>query len=132
VRNIDWVAGEQSGIGAPLDSVDEDPSHRRRHREFLGAGVEILEGSREHDPGQRRVVEAEPAEHRDEPLNVGDRVVGLGIRNPSKNTARTNPDLSWNNSYTAGTEVLACSATRRMVKAERPSSFKVATATFST
>src|ERR1700740_1130839 len=45
VRDIDWVAGEQSGIGAPLDSADEDPSHRRR--EFLGAGVEILEGSGE-------------------------------------------------------------------------------------
>src|SRR6516225_3525547 len=50
VRDIDRVSGEQSGIGAPLDSADEDLSHGRRC-EFLGAGVEILEGSREHHPG---------------------------------------------------------------------------------
>ena len=53
-------------------------------------------------------------------------------RKPSKYTARTKPALSVNNSYTAGTDVCARSATRRVVNPETPSSLSTATATSST
>jgi hypothetical protein len=76
VRDVGHVPGEQARFDTAADVADDDLAYRGGRAQLLRPRIEVGERPGEHDVGEDRMVEHEPAVDSEQASEVGARIAG--------------------------------------------------------